>query len=377
MAPGEPIGVVLITTKTGKRGPAKVEFEAFYGVSNVVQELDFMTPAQFAEGVNFAEGQELYTASEIAALESGGGENWQDRFFRSAPSANAQLAISGGGDLIDYYVSGNLYNSEGTVIDQNYKRYTLRANLNANVSDKMKMGLNAYFSRDENEGVRANLATGLTWDPTTPAFDDKGDYNFTPLKPGVGNGSPNPLVTPENNVRFNLDHQVIANGYINYNLLENLVLNISGGVEQRNINQNGYTALIVNNVGNATVLNRDVNRYQNTNRLTYTYDSNPNHRIQVDAIHEQQLVTNVWTEATARGFFSDNTTYKDLSLGAVQRTANNSTSESLQSFLGRVNYSLFDKFLFTASVRTDGSSKFQGRQPLGRFPIGFRCLEII
>ena len=300
-------GVVLITTKTGQKGPVKVEFETFYGVSKATQELDFMTPAEFAEGVNAAEGNELYSAQEIAALRSGGGENWQDRFFRNAGFANAQISASGGSDVLDYYVSGNYYNAEGTIIDQDYKRYALRANLSANISPKVKIGLNSYFSRDENEGVRANLATGLTWDPTTPAFNEDGNYNFTPLKPGVGNGSSNPLVTPDNNVRYNLDHQVIANGYFNYNILENLVLNVSGGVEQLNIAQNGYTSLLVNNTGNATVLNRDVNRYQNTNRLTYTIDKNPNHRFQIDVIHEQQLVTTVWTEATASGFFSDNT----------------------------------------------------------------------
>lgn len=362
-------GVVLITTKSGAKGPAKVEFETFYGVSKVVQELDFMTPAEFAAGVNSAEGTELYTTSEIAALQNGG-ENWQDRFFRNAGFVNAQLSVSGGNDALDYYVSGNLYNSEGTIINQEYKRYGIRANMNAKVSKNIKVGLNAYLSRDENTGQRANLATGLTWDPTTPAFGADGNYNFTPLKPGVGNGTPNPLLQPDNNKRVNLDHQVIANSYFNFNILKNLVLNISGGIEQLNINQNSYTSLLVNNTGNATVLNRDVNRYQNTNRLTYTFDTNVNHRLQVDAIHEQQLITRIWTEATASGFFSDNTTYKNLSLGAVQRTDNNSTSESLQSFLGRVNYSLFEKFLFTASVRTDGSSKFQEGNRWGVFPSG-------
>ncbi len=363
-------GVVLITTKTGKQGPATVEVETFYGFSKVAQELDFMTPAEFAQGVNFAEGNELYSAQEIAALENGGGEDWQDRFFRNAQFANTQVSVSGGSDAIDYYLSGNYYDAEGTIIDQNYRRYAIRANLNASVTDRLKVGMNAYLSRDENTGVRANLATGLTWDPTTPAFDDNGNYNFTPLKPGVGNGAPNPLLHPENNVRDNLDHQVIASGYLNYKILDNLELNISGGVEQLNVAQNSYTSLLVNNTGNAKVLNRDVNRYQNTNRLTYTLASNPNHRLQIDAIHEQQLVTRIWSEATASGFFSDNTTYKDLALGAVQRTSNNSTSESLQSFLGRVNYSLFDKFLFTASVRADGSSKFRKGNRWGVFPSG-------
>lgn len=363
-------GVVLITTKTGRRGPAKIEFDAFYGFSKVFQELDFMTPAEFAEGVNFAEGTQLYSSQEISALQSGGGEDWEDRFFRTGNFGNAQLSVSGGSDIFDYYVSGNFYKAEGTIIDQDYTRYAIRTNMNANLSSKLKIGINAYLSRDENSGARANLATGLTWDPTTPAFDDEGNYNFTPLKPGVGNGSPNPLLQPDNNVVDNIDHQVIANGYFNYEIMDNLVLNVSGGVEQLNDSRNRYTSLLVNTTGTAVVLNRDINRYQNTNRLTYTWDKSPDHRLQIDAIHEQQLVTLTETEATASGFFSDNTTYKDLALGTVQRTNNNTTSESLQSFLGRVNYSLFDKYLFTASVRTDGSSKFQEGNRWGVFPSG-------
>ena len=373
-------GVVLITTKSGKKGPAKIEFETFYGVSQVTQKLPTMTPSEFAEGVNFAEGvgNEFYTDEEIAALRIGGGEDWHERFFRDAPFANIQLSVSGGTDAVDYFISGNLYNADGTLRNQSYKRYAIRTNVNAKVSKKIGIGLNAYFSREEESGQRVNLYNGLTWDPTTPAFNDEGEYNFVPLKPGVGNGALNPLLTPENNVRENFNHQVIANGYFNYNILDNLVLNISGGVERLDRNNNSYTSILVNNVGTARVYNQGVTRFQNTNRLTYTYDKNPNHRLQIDAIHEQQLVQSEGVEAEASGFFSDNTTYKNLALGEIQRTTskasssgtNNPVSESLQSFLGRVNYSLYDRFLFTASLRADGSSKFAENNRWGYFPSG-------
>ena len=363
-------GVVLITTKSGKAGPATVTLDAFYGVSNVAQKLDLMSPAEFAEGVNFAEGEELYDAAAIADLRANGGEDWQERFFRAAPFANVQLSVSGGSEAVKYYISGNYNDADGTIIDQNYKRYSLRANVSAALSEKVNAGLNTYLSREENTGTRADLAAGLTWDPTTPAFDDEGNYNFTPLIPGIGNGEINPLVVPLNNVRENYHNQVITSGYVSYKILDNLELNISGGLEQLGQNNNSYTSLLVNNTGSARVYNQDINRIQNTNRLTYTLDKNPNHRLQVDLVHEQQLVTRKWTEATASGFFSDNTTYKNLALGAVQRTDNNSNSESLQSFLGRVNYSLFDRFLLTASLRADGSSKFQKENRWGYFPSG-------
>jgi hypothetical protein len=263
-------------------------------------------------------------------LENGGGQYWEDRLFEDAPFSNKQLSFSGGSDAIDYYISGNLSDQDGTVISQNYKRYGLRANINGKISNKIKVGVNTYLSKEEETGVRATLSTGLTWDMTTPAFNNEGEYNATPLIPGVGNGQINPLIGPQNNIRENYNHQIITSAYLNYDVLDNLVLNISGGYENNDRENNSYTSVLVNGIGSARVYNQEVSRKQNTNRLTYTYDKNENHKVQVDAVYEQQYVTNVWTESTSEGFFSDNTTYKNLSLGAIQRTDNRSVSESLQ-----------------------------------------------
>jgi TonB-linked SusC/RagA family outer membrane protein len=362
-------GVVLITTKTGRKGKAKVEFESYYGVGKVAQGLRYMTPAEFARGVNHAESTEIYDASAISALENGSQENWEDRLFESAPFSNVQLSVSGGSDNVDYYVSGNYSDQDGTIVSQNYKRYGIRSNVNVKLSDKIKVGVNSYLSREDDTGVRATISTGLTWDLTTPAFDNEGNYNFTPLIPGIGNGQINPLVGPENNIRENYEHKIITNAYVNYDITDNLVLNISAGIDRSDRENNSYTSVLVND-GRARVYNQRTNQMQNVNRLTYTYDKDENHRVQVDAVYEIGKFTNVWSEATSNGFFSDATTYKQLTLGATQRTDNRSISTSLESFLGRVNYALFDKFLFTASIRADGSSKFQEGNQWGYYPSG-------
>lgn len=363
-------GVVLITTKSGKKGPAKIEFQTFAGQSKIFQRLDVMSPAEFAEGVNYAEGKTLFTAAEIDALRAGGGENWQNRLFQNGTSINSQLSISGASDKVDYFISGNIYNATGTIVDQSYRRYNLRANLNAQVSSKLKMGMNVFLGREIDKGVRANLAEGLTWDLTTPAINPDGTYNYVPLKPGVGNGSANALIAAQNNVRENYQDQIIVSSYLNYQILKNLTFNISGGLEQRDDNNNSYTSLVTGSLGIANVATNTVNRYQNTNRLTYYFDKFVNHRIQIDAVHEQQYVVGGSSLAYASGFFSDNTTYKNLGLGALQRTTNNNYSEGLQSFLGRINYSAFDKYLLTLSVRSDGSSKFREGNRWGVFPSG-------
>ena len=371
-------GVVLVTTKSGQAGEAKVELNAFWGRSNVIQKISMLSAADFARGVNFEENSEFFSPEEIERLEREGGEDWQDRLFRTAPFANYQLSFSGGSEKTQYFVSANYYDAEGTIINQQYKRYTFRTNVNANLSDRLSLGVNIFGSREVEEGVRADLSTGLTWDPTTPAFDAQGNYNFTPLIPGVGNALINPLVVPENNVRDNFGNQVIANANANYDFLNGLTLNVSGGLDRIDRNNNSYVPILVDNQGQAVVLNRTINRYQNTNRLTFQRELSPVHQLQVDAIHEQQLLTNVFSDADVTGFFSDNTTYNNLALGAIQRSNNGRFSESIQSFLGRANYNFAEQLLVTVAVRTDGASKFRAANRWGVFPsasVAYRLSE--
>lgn len=362
-------GVVLITTKTGKKGQSQITFETFHGVSNVFQKLPMMNAGEYAEAVNFAEGSEIFTQSEIDGLYSTGGVDWQDELFTAAPSHNYLLSFSGGSEKVDYFISGSLYDAEGTIINQNYKRYTVRANINAQVTEKLKIGANISGAREESEGVRANLSNGLTYDPTTPIYDENGDYIFASEK-NLGNSANNPLINPNEVTKENFENRLNATGYLDFKLLENLVLNVSGGLNYFNKDNNSYTPITVNGRGNASVDVANTYTLQNTNRLTYTLDKGDDHRLQIDAIHEQQYYKTKFTNTDAEQFFSDATTYKDMALGLIQVIDNGERASSLQSFLGRVNYTFADKYLITGSLRADGSSKFQEDNRWGYFPSG-------
>jgi TonB-linked SusC/RagA family outer membrane protein len=362
-------GVVLITTKSGKKGKAKIQVDSFFGTSEVVQRIPVMTPAQFAEGVNLRDGVQTISQARIAELGAGGGADWQDYFFRSAPFSNVVVSASGGSDDIDYYVSANSYKAEATVINQDFNRMNLRANINAQLNDKLKIGINNFVSRSENTGARANLATGIAWDMNTPPRDSNGDYNSAPLVSGVGNGSPMPLLGPENNKVENISDQLISSIYANYNISDNITLNISAGVEKIDMTNSRYTSSEVNGVTEAVVRDQQGLRFQNTNRLTYKND-NPDHAFQADLVHEQQSFEMNFREAKASSFFSNSTNFRELSLAGIQNTDSGNSNEKLESFLARVNYSLYDKYLFTASVRADGSSKFNKDNQWGTFPSG-------
>ncbi|MEM9341337.1 MAG: SusC/RagA family TonB-linked outer membrane protein, partial [Bacteroidota bacterium] len=300
-------------------------------------------------------------------LRANGGEDWQERIFQTGGFASHQIALSGGSEQVDYYISGNYYTQTGAIVDQTYDRYAIRAKLNANPTKKLGLGFNIYGSYEERVGARANVGNAVTFDPATSAFDENGEYNFTSLK-NVATGALNPLVTARNNTNERFDDQLIASGYFSYDLAEGLELHVSGGLELLNRSQNNYTPILVNSIGSATVRSGEVSRLQNTNRLTYKKEFGQ-HGLQIDAIHEQQAITRDSVIATASGFFSDNTTYKNLSLGAIQNTGTAIANEGLQSFAGRVNYSFANRFLLTGTLRVDGSSKFPN-DPWGVFPSG-------
>ena len=363
-------GVILITTKKGVKGKPTINLETFHGLSTIIQKLPMLTPSDYAEGVNFMEKAEIFTPAEIEALKQpGAGVDAQDEFFQTAPSHTYKMSLGGGTDAFDYFVSGSIYNADGTIINQNYKRYTLRANINAKVSDKITFGLNISGSREENTGVRANLSSGLTWDMTTPFYNANGGYNYTTLKPSVGNGERNPIMAPMENISDNFQNHVNASSYFNMELLKGLVLNISGGVDWMNSINSAYQPIEISQIGTAQVYNNNVALLQNVNRLTYTFERG-NHRLQADAINEQQLSSVTFLNADASGFFTDATTYKNLALAELQLIDNSIIKSSLLSFLGRINYSFANKYLLTASFRADGSSKFREGNQWGYFPSG-------
>ena len=365
-------GVVLITTKSGKKGKAKIQVDSFFGTSEVVQRIPVMTPAQFAEGVNLRDAAPgkppTIDAARIDELRAGAGVNWQDQFFRSAPFSNIVISASGGSDDVDYYISANTYKAKATIINQDFNRLNLRANINAQLNDNLKVGINNFISRSENTGQRADLAYGIPWDMNTPPRDENGEYNSVPLISAVGNGSNMPLLAPENNSVENISDQLISSIYANYKFTDNITLNISAGVEKIDFTNSRYVHGVTG-PNSAVVRDQQALRIQNTNRLTYKND-NPDHAFQADLVHEQQSFEMSFREATANNFFSNSTTFKELSLAGIQNTDSGISNEKLESFLARVNYSLYNKYLFTASVRADGSSKFNEENRWGTFPSG-------
>ena len=182
-------GVVLITTKRGKSGDAKFTYDGMFAVQRQTKRIGLLNLREFAEyyndlaSVGMVSANEYYTDPSIL----GKGTNWQDAIFRTAIQHQHQVSAQGGNDKVQYYVSGSYMDQQGTIIGSDFKRFSARANLDANLKDWWKIGLSvAYSMTDENmkladsdEGIIGYSLTSL---PSAPIYDQDGNYYNISMK---------------------------------------------------------------------------------------------------------------------------------------------------------------------------------------------------
>ena len=177
-------GVVLITTKRGKAGEARISYDGMFAVSQQTKRLDMMNLRQYAEFYNdLASVGEMSDPSDTYSDPSilGEGTNWQDAIFRTALQHQHQLSVSGGTEKVQYYVSGSYMDQEGTIIGSNFNRFSVRTNLDAQLKKWIKMGLSATFSTTNDDLKLADSNSGLiyyslTSRPDVPIYDMDGNY---------------------------------------------------------------------------------------------------------------------------------------------------------------------------------------------------------
>ncbi len=377
-------GVVLITTKRGKANQHTVDLDVSLGVQQVRRTLPFLNAQQWAEQANERAtllGRPVtYSAAQIAAF--GTGTNWQDEVFQSAPRQAYKLSFAGGSQSLRYAIGGNYTNQQGILPGSNFKRYGTTINLDADVSKRLRIGESLIFTVADQytvptdtkgyEGVSNVINAIYQAPPTIPARDSLGLPNNLRNFP-LGGGLENPLTMTERYRQLSNTIRLIGTAYANYNIMDGLDLDIRVGADIRDWRYHEYFPIGSEAAAGAggkarQIAVRNIN-FMNSNTLTYSTSINNLHKIKVLAGYTYQREKNESVDASAFGFPSDVFEYYNLGLGSSPQTPNSNTNEwTLVSYLGRVNYSLFDRYLVTASVRADGDSKFGVNNKFGIFP---------
>jgi TonB-dependent starch-binding outer membrane protein SusC len=369
-------GVIVITTKKGKIGKTVIELMSQFSSAKTLKKLDLLNATDFATTANENAvangGSPLFTQQQITDFKTKGGTDWQDEIFRTAPAQEYQLNISGGNEKTRFYTSGNFLDQQGIIKNSFLKRYSLRAGINAQLYEKLSLYMNAYAVRNENNntgiiGRDAPITQAVGWSPTVRVRDDAG--NFV-LNDPIGSISFNPvaLATDQDNTNHNSTFSTIAG--LKYEFIPGLTLDVSGAVNYSNIQSLIFTGTSINAArqANSRRSSGEIINIQNTNNLTYSRLFNNEHQLTATAVIEYQSFGSNGFNANANNLTFPDLGFYNLSLAQSYGVGTNYSDYKLLSYLGRVNYDYKGLYYLTASIRRDGSSKFQQRNQYSTFP---------
>jgi TonB-linked SusC/RagA family outer membrane protein len=377
-------GVVLITTKRGTSGKPKITITNRYYTAEVIKKWDLLNAGEFATVVNERADalnySHRFTDEQVADFVANGGTDWQDLIYRNGNGNEFQLDYSGGGDAITYFVSGNYYSQDGIIINSDFKRYSLRTNIDAKITNKLKASLKVNYSRRESNNTSGALNTnsavaGATaWAPTTPAYTPSGTLT---LSDPISSIKTNPIELTTNDA-ITESNSIQTVGNFVYQIMDGLSLDIGYGMDYTNTQGKNFTQSLLINTPSASRSSRGVVFLQNTDMLTYSKVFNKIHNINVTAVVEYQLQNNESYSASASSLMFPSLKYNNLNLAATATLSNSFAKSTIGSYIGRVNYTLKDRYLVTASIRSDRSSKFRGSNQTSVFPsfgLGWRISQ--
>ena len=389
-------GVVIITTKRGMEGKTNVEFQISQGIQNVSKKIDVLSTTQMEELRRRYEESIGETFTPLPEPYASTNTDWQDLIFQTGLLQDYQLSLSGGTKKTRFMFSGNLVDQEGIVISSGFKRGAIRLNLDHTFNERLSISNNLTASRTYYDGVftGANgsgdngsiLQSALMLPPFFAPYDEEGGfatYDDFPLYALERMFSRNGLAIAEGVVNDKKFDRFLNNTALNYEIMDGLTLKISGGIDYSNRRNDFHTksfyavhsrdSRIEASVG--TILSEG---WINENTLTYSKSLNDKHNLQVLAGFTQQGETITANSITTYGYPNDALGTNALQLAEEIFLNSNKRKWDMLSYLGRVNYSFDRKYLLTASIRTDGSSKFGANSKWGTFPsvaLGWRVIE--
>lgn len=401
-------GVVIVTTKKGVVGKPKIELSMYTGWQQVANKLDMMNSEQYAQwfvdgrnnawvqaGGNASDPNEIRTSinfkipPEYLNPESLPNTNWQDEIFRTAPMQNYQLSVSGGTDNTRYLISGGYVEQDGIIINTDYRRYNLRSDVSSKILNKIEVGLNLEASMANSNHVENGkygpVQLALVVPPTFPVYREDGSYgsplnspyDFIPVT------DPNPVEIAKEIDDIQKTFRTLGKAFVDYKILDGLNLRVSlGGLLLQN-RSNFYRPSYVNRDSNpapntveATSSTSQETDWLLENLITYNKVFNGTHSVNAVAGYTKQYNHFESNYIFATNFPNDN--IHTLNNGQVTNGNSMESEFSLISYLARVNYAFKDKYLLTATIRTDGSSRFGANNRWGSFPsfsLGWRLSE--
>jgi TonB-linked SusC/RagA family outer membrane protein len=367
-------GVVLITTKKGTKGRSRVEVNGYTGIQKIVKKLDLLNGPQLAELLVEEKrnaGDNTFNVNP-SLLQTN--IDWQDEVYRTAQMTGVNLGFSGGSDKGTYYLGLGYLDQEGIVINSNFKRYSLKFNLEQSMNKWLTVGTHTNYnrtnSRDVPDNSRVNQGGVVLGALGTPAFVGKfnpdGTFALNPFQAWE-----NPLASIEGPSNKTISNFLFGDIFGEATILRDFKLRTQLGISLNNWNWDYFLDPFRTQYGRSKGgigqnTNGETFRYIWDNTLTYT------HAFDRHAVTGTLVAAAMEEKATSGSQYGENFANAAIpTLGAASSNKSIGTTKtefSGISYIGRVSYSFNDKYLMTASLRADGSSRFGSEDRWGYFP---------
>lgn len=367
-------GVVLITTKKGKAGDGTISISANFGIQQATSVPKMLNASQFASLHNeMMANNNMGQRPDFAdPLSWGEGADWIDALLGTAKMQNYSISYSGGNDKSSYYVSGGVLDQEGIVINTSYRRYTLQFNNESRVRSWLKFGNNITLSHDVKKNGSYSVLNTLASLPTQPILNEDGTYSGPGTESQFYGDLRNPIGTARLEKNTTKGYNILGNLYGEIYLFDKITYKMTGGIDFKfwdSVNfspKYDWKPIPVPNSYRGESSNKSLT-YLWDNTITYmdTFKEKHNLNIMLGSSAQNNVYNNM--SASVKEFLSDN--YNQLNNGLLDPTVGGSKNEwALLSFFGRINYSFDDKYLLTATVRRDGTSRIAKGNRWGTFP---------
>lgn len=369
-------GIVLITTKKGKSGKFNVSYDGFYGVQEIANTLDVLNAQDYRrvlnEIIDDGGGSE---AERVGDIENGG-TDWQSLLYDKAPVQSHSVSFSGGVNKTNYYISLNAYEQDGILKHSGVDRYTARLNVNSEISETFRIGvnINTSFIKDSyaanGNGLNENagpIYASIYYDPTIEVYNEDETYKrseFITID--------NPISMLEGKTSSQNSYRTFGSIFAEYFLLPELSAKIKLGGDANNAKRNTwiapYTLTGQGRGGIATI--------QTGMRSSTLLEGTMNYNKEFD-LHKISSVIGVTREETisesfrgsGEGYALPDLKYYDIEGDPLLNSmASGRQSNIIQSYLFRVNYGFNSKYLLTFTMRADGSGRFAKNYRYGYFP---------
>mgnify|MGYP002298515137 CR=1 FL=1 len=364
-------GVIIVTTKKGKSGKTSVAFDAYWGIQNIYKKYDLLDSRSFEKLANEAlvnsGGAAIYDESLTPAT-----TDWQDLTSnKNALTQNYQLTVSGGNDKTTFLASFNYFNQEGVIKASEMKKYAFRANIDHKISSTINLGLSLTMTKVDNNRVgNSVLQSRLTTPPNLPVMQDDGSYTFSDNN-GVITFD-NPVGVINEKVDWHTNFRSLNNAFVEWNIIKGLKFKSSFGIDIDYATNKSYNPRSVysgsQKNGEAKKISNNTYTWINENILTYTNTWGVHSFTGMVGYTQQQSAYDGFN-AGSYGFLNDNLQMNNLGSGTTYTAPGSEVKKwALNSYLARVNYTVNNKYLLTASIRADGSSRFGSDNRWGYFP---------